>query len=333
METQRRARNAERLWVDVSPAQLVELQNEVRGTELSPYLNSWIQRYNQVGKRGEFLWKWCLTNCKLVTLPCVDRVYRDHLADTKLVHLVFLCLVDDIVDELRDHQMFTAVRALTQGQGRHVLIGFDRERRRYLELVHASWLELWSRMEQYPRWGEFCDDIRFDYDGVIRCLWHSLRVNLSPARINVAEHDIHQPANMAMVYMAMLDLTCSPEFDVAELGIAREIFLHGQMMGRVGNTIATWERELRVRDFSSGMFAYAVDAGVLNASELVTLPTEELAERIQESAVGEQVLRVWRVHHEKMAAKIERVKSVDLHPYLVACESLVATHLGGRGLM
>lgn len=322
---------ARALWQGISAERIRTLRDQTREATLSPYVESWLARYARVGARGDFLWRWCYTNVKLVTLPCVPAEQREHLADTKLIHLIFLCLIDDIVDERHDAQMFQAALAITHG---HEELGhFDPARRAYLELLGESWRELWARSASYPRAAEFEDDLRFDYAQVLQGLWHSLRINLNPARINVYENDCYQPHNMAMVYMAMLDLCASPSFDVRELGPAREVFLHAQMMGRIGNTLATWERELKSRDFASGMFAHAVELGLVPADTLSRADEAELHRSLAEPGVERALFHVWQVHRGKMAQKIARVQSVDLSSYLVACEELVATHMCGRGLM
>jgi hypothetical protein len=321
------------VWHGVSSARVGSHREKTKQTVLSDYVETWLRRYAEVGKRGDFLWKWCFWNVKLVTLPCASPAYVAHLADTKMVHLVFLCLIDDIVDELHDRRMFQAAMEITQSRGPVDLSEFDAEQRRYLELLGESWKELWTRAEAYPRYREFEDDLRFDYAQVIQALWHSLRVNTMPARINVYENDVYQPHNMAMVFMAMLDLCASPSFEAHELGLAREVFLHAQMMGRIGNTLATWERELASQDFASGIFAHAVDLGVLARDGLSTHTEAEIASSLRSPAVETRLMKVWAVHREKMMRKIEGVCSVDLSSYLLACDELVATHMSGRGLM
>ena len=39
-------------------------------------------------------------------------------------------------------------------------------------------------------------------------------------------------------------------------------------MGRIGNLLSTWQREVRVRDFTSGVFARAVQQGDLELDDL-----------------------------------------------------------------
>ncbi|MET0287021.1 MAG: hypothetical protein ABW352_21235 [Polyangiales bacterium] len=323
--------DARSLWQGISPDRIRALRDQTREATLSPYVQSWLARYARVGQRGDFLWRWCYTNVKLVTLPCVPPGQLEHLADTKMIHLIFLCLIDDIVDERHDARMFQAALAITQGH--EDLAHFDAERRAYLELLGETWRELWARMASYARFADFEDDLRFDYAQVLQGLWHSLRINVNPARINVYENDCYQPHNMAMVYMAMLDLCASPSFDVRDLGPAREVFLHAQMMGRIGNTLATWERELKCRDFASGMFAHAVDLGMVPAEDLSEAGEDELKRSLGAPQVEGRLFQVWRVHRDKMTDKVRRVRSVDLSGYLSACEELVATHMCGRGLM
>ena len=38
-------------------------------------------------------------------------------------------------------------------------------------------------------------------------------------------------------------------------------------------------------------------------------------------------------HRQQMEAKINKVHSIDLQPYLAAFEELIKLHLGSRGLM
>ena len=59
-----------------------------------------------------------------------------------------------------------------------------------------------------------------------------------------------------------------PGTSLNELGIAREVFWHAQRMGRIGNMLTTWEREVLDRDFTSGVFAHALDRRILAPSDL-----------------------------------------------------------------
>src|SRR5262245_2103364 len=88
---------------------------EVRDTAITPFLAPWIARFDEVGRRNPLLWRWCLHGIRTITLPCVAAEYREHLADTKMLSVMFTTLVDDIADVKRDERMFDAARQMAEG--------------------------------------------------------------------------------------------------------------------------------------------------------------------------------------------------------------------------
>jgi hypothetical protein len=138
---------------------------------------------------------------------------------------------------------------------------------------------------------------------------------------------------MQIMFMATLDLSASPGFDMDELGLAREIFWHAQRMGRIGNMITTWEREVLDRDFTSGIFAHALHRGILSAPDLRDMPAHEIMSMLEDAACQDYFFKEWQNHRDQMARKIQAVQSVDLRPYLKGFEQLIKLHLSSRGLM
>jgi hypothetical protein len=122
-------------------------------------------------------------------------------------------------------------------------------------------------------------------------------------------------------------------FDVEQLGIAREIFWHAQRMGRIGNMLTTWEREVLDRDFTSGVFAHALAREILVPSDFRSLPAHEIMSVLEGAQCHAHFIRDWKTHREQVAQKIKRVRSCDLTSYLEGFERLILLHLGSRGLM
>jgi hypothetical protein len=151
--------------------------------------------------------------------------------------------------------------------------------------------------------------------------------------LNNIEHDLYQPHNMQIMFMASLDLCASASFDANELGIAREIFWHAQRMGRIGNMLTTWEREVLDRDFTSGVFAHSLARGILAPGDLRSLPAYEIMSMLESAECHAHFIRDWRINRDEMARKIPLVHSCDLKPYLKGFERLIILHLGSRGLM
>lgn len=317
-----------------SPAELHAIIDQVKKLRFSPFLTEWIEAYEKVGQRGRFLWQWCLRGVDLITLPSVKEELRCHVVETKLLSIFYGTLIDDIADRDQDGEMLQlAVSLGFEEWSRERLTFWAGRRREYLEMVARIWKEVWSRCSSYPRFKEFEQILRFDTEQTLNAMRYALMVNQRPEGLNVIEHDLYQPHNMQIMFMASVDLCASPTFDMDELGAVREIFWHAQRMGRIGNMITTWEREVLDRDFSSGIFAHAIHLGVLKGTDLRDLPAHEIMSRLEESSCQEVFIQEWKYHRDLMAKKIKTILSVDLSGYLSGFEEVLKLHLGSRGLL
>src|SRR5436190_1699888 len=88
-----------------------------------------------------------------------------------------------------------------------------------------------------------------------------------------------------------------------ELGIAREIFWHAQRMGRIGNMLTTWEREVLDRDFTSGVFAHSLARGILAPADLRSLPAYEIMAMLENAECHAHFIRDWRTNRDEIARK------------------------------
>src|SRR5687768_8228732 len=322
------------LSLDISAPEVSQIIAEIKQVTFSPYLQEWIRSYESVGQRGRFLWQWCLKGVRMTTLPSVETALRSHVVETKLLGILFCSLIDDIADREQDAEMLEMAIAASSNQWAIERLEFWSGRRRsYLEMICKVWNEVWTRCSTYPRFRDFEPLLKFDNEQVQIAMRYALLSNQCPGLLNVIEHDLYQPNNMQMIFMATVDLCASPDFNSDELGIAREVFWHAQRMGRIGNMITTWEREVLDRDFTSGIFAFAIHRGILSAADLRNLPAHEIMTALEAHDCQEHFMNEWKAHRTQMLRKLKRVKSVDLMPYLNGVEELFRTHLGSRGLM
>src|SRR5262249_26960237 len=115
-------------------------------------------------------------------------------------------------------------------------------------------------------------------------------------------------------------------------GTARQVFWEAQRMARIGNTIMSWEREVRAGDTASGVFAYALELGIISSSDLLDRSPEDLQETLLRSDYAGYARAEWSRHHENMRNAIARVRSVDLRGALLGHEELFRLHVGAREL-
>lgn len=318
----------------LTPGELKKIVAEIKAIEFSPALRPWIEDYEKVGQRGRFLWQWCVKGVGLTTLACVEAGLREHVITTKMLSILYGTLIDDIADREQDREMLDMAMSLGSDEWMADRLALWTGRRRdYLEMISRVWAEVWSRCRSYPRFSEFESLLRFDNLQSLNAMRYALLVNQNPGILNSIEHDLYQPHNMQVMFMASIDLCASTGFDANELGIAREVFWHAQRMGRIGNMLTTWEREVLDRDFTSGVFAHALGRGILSPSDLRSLPAHEIMATLENAQCQAHFIREWKSHWEQMAGKIRNLRSCDLTSYLEGFEQIIVLHLGSRGLM
>jgi hypothetical protein len=295
-------------------------------SELAP----WIAAYERVGKRGGYIWKWCLHGVELTTLSCVPESLRAEVCDTKVLAGMFNVLIDDVADEQANGELLSALRRLVHG-GDVRFADFDSFERRYGEFTRDVWLELWRRAKCYPCYNPYTSLLEFDLAQLFNTVHYSHLVNSNPYILNVVEHDDYSPQGMGLLSFAMIDLMCSPRFVVNELGKLREAMWHAQWMARIGNLVTTWHREVTDRDFSSGVFAHAVAQHDLTVDQLLEGNKAQIEAAIEGGGHEAYFLRRWRRHRAHLQRLLVDVQSVDLRAMVRGLNRLLQTELVSRG--
>ena len=310
------------------------IQEEIRGMlsgTLSPYLGGWVERYARVGKRNPYLWKWCRQAVEVSTLPCVASKYRARVNDVKTLGVMLDVMLDDLADRNGRAELLDALLDLPLGRSATDLPPCTDAERSYAAFTCDLWREISNRCRAWPRYGEFARLLKFDYLQLSNVMRYSHLLNESPELLNLVEHDLYTPHNMHIMICATVDLMCSPTFDRAELGRLREVVSHAQWMGRIGNLVTTWQRELGEKDFTSGVYARAVMRGDVTLAQLLEGDHPTIEAAIAAGRNEEYFLRRWKRHREFLLSKRARLCSFDVREYLAGFDRLICLHLGSRG--
>lgn len=328
-------RAAGRLPESVSfPPTEADIQREVEGmleSELSSDFMGWVEAYARIGRRDPYLWKWCHRAVEITTLPTVDPTLLSELCDTKTLGVMFDVMLDDIADQGGNDQLLEELLVLVEGTRAPDFGSFDESTREYATFTQELWNEIQRRAVAYPRYAEFTSLLRFDYLQLVNVMRYSHLLNSNPELLNLSEHDLYTPHNMHIMVCSTFDLMCSPNFDRKELGRLREIVWNAQCMGRIGNLVTTWQRELGERDFTSGVFARAVSRGDLTLEQLQFSVDSEIAAVITDNGHESYFLRRWRRHRRMLLSHGEGLRSFDARHLVSAFERLICLHLGSRG--
>ncbi len=315
--------NQEKLAKDIS-----DIQNIILPEVTQPF----ISEYGKHGDRDGFIWRWVYQGLRLTALSSVDSVLWDEVQIIKMLGVMFDVMLDDAADNIQNKELVEQL----------LLIPFEgsfinkqkiaSEHVMYLEFTLRLWHEIKERMQKLPRYSEFKHLMEFDYRQLLNCMRYALLVNNDPRCLNLSEHDLYQPHNMHMMISSTIDLMGSFTFDTNEIGTLREVIWNSQVMGRIGNAVTTWQRELKYKDFTSGIFAMALTNGVLSYEDLLDSNEEKLENCLLESQLEEKMLLEWGKRRENISNLATRISTINIEKLIDGLERLIGIHLGSRGL-
>jgi hypothetical protein len=315
-----------------SPEQMRAAIERICASELPEELVYWAGQYETVGHRNTFLWKWVLEGIRLTALPCMDPRLRDSANVTKVMGVMLDVLLDDVADRSGEARYLERLLRIPFADAPLGFEEFSAPQRAYAEVAQRLWQAIASRVRSCPRYAQFEDVLRFDYAQLLNAMRYSHLINGRVGLLNLIEHDLYLPHNMHMMVSGTIDLMCSPDFDTDELGTLREALWHAQCMGRIGNLVTTWERELPDHDFSSGVYARALQLNVLQVRDLREPQPEAVRQAVASADCEAYFLRRWHRHREQILLRAPRVRSVDLRALVAGLQRLIVIHLGSRGL-
>jgi hypothetical protein len=185
----------------------------------------------------------------------------------------------------------------------------------------------------YPGYAEYEPVLRYDLQQFQNTMRYSHLVNERPYLLNVAEHDLYTSHNMMIISFATLDLMCSPRFSRPDVGALREAIWHAQCMGRNGNLLSTWRRELANRDFTSGVFARAIMEGDLTHDALAHGDLAQIEAVIRDRGHEAYFFKKWLEHRRHCHACARRITSLEMRGVLEGHDRFLAMHLASEGLI
>lgn len=313
-----------------SPACIQREIQHVLKKQLSPEFSHWVARYARVGRRNPYLWNWCRQAVEITTLPCVPANTRSELCDTKALGVMWDVLLDDVADRSGSGEILEALLDLPLGRPVNVS-QYSLVDQPYVQMATDVWQEIMRRARNYPYYEEYASLLQFDYLQLCNVMRYSHLLNGNLHLLNLAEHDQYTPANMHIMICSTFDLMCSRDFDRTELGKLRNIVARTQWMGRIGNLVTTWQREIGENDFTSGVFARAVDRGDVEVSDLRPDNRTFLEAAIAKGNHESHFLTRWQKHRRFLLSSRAQLKSFAVRDLVAGYERLFCLHLGSRG--
>jgi len=282
-------------------------------------------------QRSEYFWKWIFKTTSVVTSPTVDKRYRKSLSVMKALLFMFDTLLDDIADKSGDRDLLNELMKIPFNQEHVDFNLLSPKERKYLLFAKRLWNHIMRTIKKYPRYQEFQHLFEFDVQQLLNTMNYSYLINANPYLINKAEFWLYLPPNMTVMICSTMDLMCSLRFKPQELGRIREIFSLAQEMPRIGNWISTWEREIEEKDFTSGIWAYALDKEILNFDEIQEERAEEIVNKIKKAKIEKILLSRWEEKYTEILKLGKKIVSFDARKLLLILEYSIWMHLVSRG--
>lgn len=308
-----------------------ELLDKVQGFELSNDMQNFINEYNRIfGERDIFLWKWLgpVYRDTGVMLSTVDKKYVDSITDEKILVTMIAVILDDIADIYKDKELLESMSDIF----RDGCVRKEYENNEKICFVKKAWEFLINRLSKYPNYAKYKDMFIYDFKQLLNCVDYSYTVNNNPNMLNSTEAENYDCHNMIVFLLNGIDLMASPDFNEKELSHIRKAFWYAQQMARIGNWLSTWKREVKEKDYCSGVFAYIFEKQIIDPEEINSKSNEEIIEKIEKSGMKQHFLKSWMKHYQKLASLKDNIKSANMDEYLVGLQNVIKYHIASEGL-
>ena len=319
-----------RILKQLTPKRIKAENEAVLKTKLPLEIQKWVREYEKIGERDIFLWKWMYKAVQLITSPTISKKYQKSLLGVKTLIIMFVTLLDDIADKTRKKILLDELLKTPLEQADIKFNRLNQNEKKYLNTARTLWNYIKKTIKKYPRYKEFKNVFEYDITQVINEMRYAYLVNESPHLINHIEYRIYLAYNMQSFVSYTVDLMCSPSFNIRNLRLLREIIWWIQKMAKLGNWISTWERELKEKDFTSGVFAYAVDTGALTADELMQGDTSKIIQKIKSVKAEETLLKEWEQCYWEVEKLSKKIRMIDIKEILAGSEKFLFLHLISR---
>jgi hypothetical protein len=190
---------------------------------------------------------------KMTTLNSVSKSYEEKVLMAKLNLGMFITLIDDLADnpQFFNPKLLQHLYQLLPGRIPLCTPHLSKEDRATYELGKELITNLYENIRALPHYTKLISIFIFDLEQIYLANRYSELLNSHSDIANLKESQNYGHYNMGIVAAGMIDLMGCAFFELGDLGMARECFLSGQRMGRIGNLIATYPREERENDLTN----------------------------------------------------------------------------------
>jgi hypothetical protein len=321
-----------RILKQLTPERIKKEIKNVQDAKLPPELHKWIREYKKVGERNDFLWKWIFRGTKIFTDDRGNKKYLNDLLNVKLLLFVLDTFLDDIADKYKNKRLLNEALKVPFAQKYIEFNKLNSREKKDLHFTITIWGQIQKIIKTFPRFKEFKDVFDYDVLQLLNTLKYSYLVHKNNYLYNSNEAWTYLPHSMQVITNITLELMCSLNFKLEELGKLRKVAWYAQRMSRIGNWVSTWEREIYEEDYTSGVYIYAIENKIIIPEELFNKKNSlRIIKRIRDSKIENKLLIEWEKNYIEINKLSREIKSINIAKMLSSLEKIIAFHLSSRG--
>lgn len=320
----------------ITPERIEKELSIVNDAKLSPTIISWIKKYEQIGDRNPFIWKWLWNIFQIMKMSLLYlKKYDKKSLEIKVLLTMFIVIIDDVSEKQKSRKLLNELLKIPFERKYIEKGSLNKEDLNRLKITTLLWEDIEKRMKTLPKYEKYKDHFEFDFRQTINAIRYSFLINNDYELLNLTECWIFSSYNMNIFAYSDIDLMISKEVKEGEIGKMRSIIHKVQRMTRIGNWISTWEREVFENDFANGIFARAIDAGIITTEEIKNIKDEkklEIIKKIKKSGIEIEFINDWEeMYNEIKEMGRSKENKILVDEILNRLEKVMISHLSSKG--
>jgi hypothetical protein len=317
----------------LTPQRIKQEVKAVQKTKYSSELKKWITRFNQVGERPDFIWRWLYMINKDWFYSPIQKKYAESLAKTNTLYDMFVVLLDDAAEIQGKERLLSQLMLVAHSPERINQSSLSQKDKKYLNFTIAVWKEIMKEARSYPNYEIIKDFFEYDTAQFLNAVRFANIVFKHPYSVNSKECWLYLPHSMQVLLNYDIDLMANKTINKNDLGRARRAVLCLQEMGRIGNWLTTWERELRADDYTSVVIPYSLENNFVTMRELQAQDKDKVIKKINRSGVDRYFLKKeWENRYKQLENLSRNNTLINRSRILKKAKYLITLHLISRGL-
>ena len=305
---------------------------KIQKIKLPAELQKWVEEYEKVGERDEFLWKWLYKSIQIITLSNVPSKCKKNLTEVKFLMVMFITLLDDIADRTKNEKLLNELLKIPF-EGKEIKFEYlNKNEKEYLNFTKTVWRNIKKTTVNFPYYLNIKKIFEFDLKSLlVNAICYGYLVNKNHYLINKVEYQEHFAYNIQGFINFDLDLMCCyNKFNRGEEGNLREIAWRSQKLAQMINWISTWEREIMEEDFTSGIFAFAVDEKIIAISQLNKKYSKKNIKKIKKSNLENKILAECDEEYYNIELIGNRLKKRSIKKFILNFKEFIMIQLCSR---